>query len=215
MLGAYVETKHQFATMQATVPEATVDGEPRKLWHRRLRHIGYGQLDSVSKVVTGITLSPAANKPFCEPCTYGKQHRRLHRRTIQRAMKPLARVHVDFWGPYRLSGTGGQRYILTITDDYSRKTWASTTEVKSNARKIFEAWQKHTEAKSRQQILAICCDNAPELKKLFELVQDHSGIMELTVPYTPEQNGVAECINRTIIEKTKTMLIDSNLPQKL
>jgi hypothetical protein len=63
--------------------------------------------------------------------------------------------------------------------------------------------------------MAIRCNNAPELKILFNCIIDNGGSMELAVPYTPEQNSVAERINRTIIEKTKAMLIDSGLPYRL
>src|SRR6266480_4870967 len=98
--------------------------------------------------------------------------------------------------------------MLTITDDYSRKTWIYPTNAKSDASSIFRDWQLRVEAESNEKVMVIRCDNAPELKKLYEHIKGYGGSMELTVPYTPEQNGIAKCINQTIIKKAKAMLID-------
>jgi hypothetical protein len=105
--------------------------------------------------------------------------------------------------------------MLTITDDYSRKTWVYPTRARSDASAIFKRWQLQVEAESTAKVLAIRCDNAPELKALYEHITDNGGIMELSAPYTLQQNGVAERINRTIIEKSKTMLFDSGLLKNL
>ena len=105
--------------------------------------------------------------------------------------------------------------MLTITDNYFRKTWIYPTNTRSDASSIFHDWQLHVEAGSNEKVMAIRCNNVPELKKLYGHIKGYSGSMELTVPYTPEQNGIAECINRTIIEKAKAMLIDVNLPHDL
>ena len=63
--------------------------------------------------------------------------------------------------------------------------------------------------------MAIRCNNAPELKMLWESINGHGGRMELTAPYTPQQNGVAERLNRIIVEKAKAMFTDSRLPRNL
>jgi hypothetical protein len=102
--------------------------------------------------------------------------------------------------------------MMTIIDDYSRKTWVFVTTVWSNLSDIFRGWQLQVEAESGHRVMAIRCDNTPELKKLHEWIKGHGGTMELAVSYGPEQNGVAEHMNRTIIEKTRTMLIDLGLP---
>ena len=82
---------------------------------------------------------------------------------------------------------------------------------KSDASSIFRNWQLCVEAKSNEKVIAIYCDNAPELKKLYEHIKEYSSSMELTMPYTPEQNGITKHINQTIIKKAKAMLIDMNL----
>src|SRR4051794_32597636 len=93
-------------------------------------------------------------KPFCEPCVYGKQHRRQHNNVMEQATKPLARVHIDFWGPYRLTDGQKKSYLLTFTDDYSRKIWVYPTRARSNAWNIFHRWQQQVEAESKEKVIA-------------------------------------------------------------
>ena len=76
--------------------------------------------------------------------------------------------------------------MLTITDDYSRKTWIYPTNAKSDASSIFHDWQLCVEAKSNEKVLAIYCNNVLELKKLYEYIKGYSSSIELTVLYTSE-----------------------------
>jgi len=225
-LGAYIEANGLSAALSTvpaapTAPAAGLEEaqeskkELQKLWHRRLGHISYRKLHEVARAVTGMPQDVGTSKQFCEPCVYGKQHRRQFTATTQRAQKLLGRIHMDFWGPYKTKGPRGEAFMLTITDDYSRKVWVFATGARSNATNIFKDWQAQAEAQSGQKVMAIRSDNAPELKKLLWCIKGHGGTMKPAVPYTPEQNGVAERINRTIIEKSKAMLIDSRLPRNL
>src|SRR6266480_1512796 len=72
-LGTYIGASQQNPTLRAAGTAETAE-----LWHRRLGHANYGQLDDISKAVDGMMLKPADSKPFCEPCIYGKQQRRHH-----------------------------------------------------------------------------------------------------------------------------------------
>src|SRR5437762_10071947 len=100
-------------------------------------------------------------------------------------------------------------------DNYSRKVWAYPMRTRSNVGSIFEEWQARTETQSGRKIMAICCDNTPELKALHRFIKSNGGVMELMAYYTPEQNGVAERMNRTLIEKAKCMLAENDLPRNL
>src|SRR6266480_768470 len=100
---------------------------------------------------------------------------------------------MDFWGPYKVCRQQGQCYMLTIIDDYSRKTWIYPINAKSNALSIFHDWQLHVEAGSNEKVMAIRCNNVPELKKLYGHIKEYSSSMKLTVSYISEQNGIAKC----------------------
>ena len=86
---------------------------------------------------------------------------------------------------------------------------------KSDALSIFHNWQLCVKAESNEKVIAIHCDNAPELKKLYGHIKGYGSSMKLTVPYTLKQNSITKCINQTLIEKAKAMLIDVNLPYDL
>src|SRR5438046_7640613 len=102
---------------------------------------------------------------------------------------------MDFWGLYKVYRQQNQHYILIITDNYSRKILKYPMNAKSKALSIFHNWQLYVEAKSNEKVMAIYCENVPELKKLYEYIKRYSSSMKLTVPYTPKQNSITEYIN--------------------
>lgn len=103
--------------------------------------------------------------------------------------------------------------MLTFIDEYSRKVFVYFIKSKYQVYSKFSEFQKFVENQSGKRIKAFRSDNGTEycngrMKKMFI----ESGIEhQITVPYTPQQNGMSERMNRTIIEKTRCLLIDSNL----
>jgi glutamine synthetase len=80
----------------------------------------------------------------------------------------------------------------------------------------FDEWQKEVERQSGEQLQAICCDNAGEYKALARRLCRKNGVtFEFTTPYTPEQNGVAERLNRTLMTSVRAMLSGAGLPIEL
>jgi len=102
--------------------------------------------------------------------------------------------------------------MLTITDDYSRKSWIYLSKIRDALYDNLVKWRKQVELEADLRLKAIRIDNAKELKKIGELL---GVITETTTPYTPEQNGVAERLNRTLITKARSMLAAAELPKKL
>ena len=86
------------------------------------------------------------------------------------------------------------------------------TQKRSNVSYMFRAWKAEVEAETGQSLYAVRMDNAGELRGLeahYPRVK-----FEYTVPYTPEENGVAERLNRTIITVVRAMLIEARLPHQ-
>ena len=102
--------------------------------------------------------------------------------------------------------------MLTITDDYSRKSWIYLSKIRDALYDNLVKWRKQVELEADLRLKAIRIDNAKELKKIGELLDV---ITETTTPYTPEQNGVAERLNRTLITKARSMLAAAELPKEL
>jgi transposase InsO family protein len=105
--------------------------------------------------------------------------------------------------------------MLTITDDFSRKSWIYLTKKRSEVYQVFKSWRNQAQLESGQKLKAIRSDNALEFIKLSQELEKDGVRIELTMPYTPSQNGVAERLNRTLITKARAMLVTAELPSQL
>lgn len=109
-----------------------------------------------------------------------------------------------------------QNIFMTITDDFSRKVFVYPLESKTEVFDVFNEFKKMAENQINKKIKAIRSDNGTEYvnKKFKEICRENGIIHEKTIPYTPQQNGVAERINRTLMDRVRSMLIDSGLDHR-
>ena len=107
---------------------------------------------------------------------------------------------------------GGAEYFLTFLDDKTHYTWVYALKTKDQVYNKFKEWKAEVETRTGKTLRT---DNGGEYtSKEFQAHLKACGIRhELTIPKTPEQNGVAEQLNRTLVEMTRAMLLDSQLPQ--
>ena len=166
--------------------------------------------------VEGILALVPGQRQTCETCALTKSAKTINRNAPQRTKKPLQRVYTDFWGPFGVPTPDGARYILTFTDDYTRRSWIYLTRTRTELYERFQQWQVTAERQSNEKLQAIRCDNAGEYKALAKTLEQDDGVaVEFTTSYTPEQNGVAERLNRTLTTKIRAMLTEAGLPQWL
>ena len=182
-----------------------------KLWHRRLGHPGERKLGLIKHRLEGIP-QEAHHLPACDVCRTTKSTHRQNKTPAPRASEPLARVYMDFWGPYRTPTIGGNRYMLTITDDFSRKSWIELAKERAEVYPAFRQWQAQAERETGRKMKAVRSDNAKEFLKLDKELEKAGVRIELTAAYTPSQNGVAERLNRTLITKARALLTEAELP---
>ncbi|GJR20131.1 putative ribonuclease H-like domain-containing protein [Tanacetum coccineum] len=149
-------------SLTCLIAKATLDES--MLWHRRLGHINFKNINKLVKdnLVRGLPTKRFENDQTCVACLKRKQHRTSCKsKVLNLITKPLFMLHMDLFGPTFVSSLMHKKYCLVVTDNYSRE----------------------------------------------------KGIRrEYSVARTPQQNGVAERRNRTLIEATSTMLADSKLP---
>ena len=139
--------------------------------------------------------------------------RSINRQTSEQATQVLERIHTDAWGPYRTPSLVGETYFFSFTDDYSRKSWVYTTDARSKLCDIFTEFKVQVELETNKRIKAIRCGNISEYKALAARYGRDYGIkFEFTTTYTPEQNGVSERLNRSLVTAARTMLADAKLP---
>lgn len=198
----------------ATPVSDRADGTIAALWHQRLGHPGERKLELfLSGALEG--MPQGLEHVDCETCKITKSTHVINRSPVPRAIQLLERAHMDFWGPYDRPTLGGRRYMLTITDDASRKSWIHLVRDRKEVYESFHDWRAKVELESGRKLKAVRIDNAPEFLKLSKELEKDGVRVEPTVAYTPSQNGVAERLNRTLITKARALLSAAELPVEL
>lgn len=113
-------------------------------WHRRFGHVSYHALLKLQASVTGLTIHSK-----CEICSLGKQHRVPIKTSKTCAMKILQLIHSDLCGPMEKRSIGGARYILTFTNDFSRKLFVYFLAEKSKVSDTFIEFRKLIENQTK------------------------------------------------------------------
>ncbi|KAJ9567521.1 hypothetical protein OSB04_003487 [Centaurea solstitialis] len=190
------------------------DGDLTKLWHLRLGCMSLGGMIELSQreLLNGHKVT---DLQFCEHCVYGKTKRVRFSSGIHTTKGPLDYIHSDLWGPARVTSYGGASYMLTIINDFSRRVWAFFLKRKSDVFGTFRDWRMMIEKQSGKEVKYLRMDNGLEFcSEEFNAYCRKNGITRhRTVAHTPQQNGVAERMNRTILEKIRCMLSKSKMPK--
>lgn len=186
------------------------------IWHRRLGHLNQCDVFKLinNRMVIGVENLPRDNLSFCEPCVEGKQ-RRLAFGEIKesRTSRPLELIHSDVCGPITPNSWNGKRYVVTFIDDYTHFAVIYVIKGKDEVFEAFKEYEAISTVHFGKNISRFRCDNGGEyLSNEFKNFCKAKGIqLKYTVAYTPQQNGVAERYNRTLIEKARTMIMESKM----
>lgn len=186
------------------------------LWHLRFGHLNFGGLNLLHRkgMVKGL---PLIEKPgsVCEGCILGKQHRETFPvgKSV-RAKAPLEIFHSDLCGPMQKPSFGGSHHAFTFIDDYTRKTWVFLLKQKSEVFECFRQYKALVEKKSRHYIKVLRAEKGGEYisNDFLKFCREHGIHNQFTTRYTPQQNGVEERKNRTIMEMARSMLKAKHFP---
>lgn len=186
------------------------------VWHRRLGHLKETRLRKLLKDVLGIAF-PADPMERCEPCYRATLAKRNFTTPGKRATRPLQRLHLDVGGPVntRQGKQVVQRYWLVIVDDFTRYRWVRLLQYKSDVNQEFRNFKAWAEAEFKTQIGSCRSDNGGEFTNndLTSLYNATGIQIELTAPYNPQQNGVAERSMQILLNHVRCILEDSGLPE--
>jgi transposase InsO family protein len=117
---------------------------------------------------------------------------------------------MDLFGPVAYISIGGNKYGLVIVDDYSRFTWVLFLQDKGQTQEVLKKFLRRTQNKFDVKVKKIRSDNGTKFKNTqVEDFLDEGIKHEFLTPYTPQQNGVAERKNRTLIEMARTILMNT------
>ncbi|GJU98793.1 putative ribonuclease H-like domain-containing protein, partial [Tanacetum coccineum] len=198
------------------VAKASLDESTR--WHRRMAHVNFKTINKLAKegLVDGLPLKVFTNEHNCIACNKGKQHKASYKHisAVRLITETLQLLHMDLFGPTNIRSIDQKYYSLVVTDDFSRFTWTFFLGTKDETFYVLKEFIALIENQLNKKVKGIRCDNGTEFKnaKLIELCGQKGIKRDYSNPRTPQQNGVAERKNRTLIEAARTMLADSKLP---
>ncbi|GJS95313.1 putative ribonuclease H-like domain-containing protein [Tanacetum coccineum] len=191
---------------------ANATADESKLWHRRLGHVNFKNINKLVKghLVRGLPSKVFVNDHTCVACKKGKQHKASCKAKLDRIIKkPLELLHMDLFGPVSIESINKKRYCLVVTDDFSRFSWVFFLATKDETSEILCNLIIGLEKQLNHNVKIIRCDNGTEFKNyvMNEFCAKKGIKREFSVARTPQQNGVAERKNRTLIEAARTMVL--------
>lgn len=189
-----------------------------KVWHQRLGHLNIASICTMVEkgYITGINLSDK-DKFFCEACALGKSHKLPFEKKDHVKLNPGERVYSDLCGPMNVPSVSGARYFMLVKDECSGYRVVYFIRHKSDALECFKIYNNKMKNKFGKSVGILHVDNGTEYtNKDFKDYLSKEGItLELTAPYTPEQNSRVERDNRTIIESARAMMSQNDMPKYL
>ncbi|GJZ73829.1 retrovirus-related pol polyprotein from transposon TNT 1-94 [Tanacetum coccineum] len=190
------------------------------LWHRRLNHLNFGTINDLARkdLARGLPRLKFEKDHLCSACQLGKSKKHTHKpKTENTNLEVLNTLHMDLCGPMRVQTINGKKYILVIVDDYSRFTWVKFLRSKDETPAVVIKFLTQIQVGLNKTVRFIRTDNGTEFvnKTLYDHYEKVGIFHQKTVPRTPQQNGVVERRNRTLVEAARTMLIFSKAPMFL
>ncbi|CAI7739529.1 unnamed protein product, partial [Closterium sp. NIES-54] len=199
------------------------------LWHHRLGNPSLPRLHGMHSrlLVSGLPRSlpplPPSPAPPCLPCVEGRQRAAPHSSLFPPTTAPLQTLHMDVWGPARVSGQGHERYFLLVVDDYTRYTMVFPLRSKGEDPEVLIPWIHALRLKLRERfgqdlpVLRLHSDRGGEFS--LDLLRDFcrgEGILQsFTLPTSLQQNGIAERRIGLVMEIARTSMIHAAAPHFL
>eukprot|EP00935_MAST-01C_sp_MAST-1C-sp1_P000691 g691.t1 len=186
--------------------------------HLRLDHVHHERIRYIqkNKLATGLENVQLGIDRKCDSCALGKSFRKHvpHSSDREISTKPLELVHMDTLS-VDTPDHKGRKYALIIVDDYTRMCWVYLMKSKSETLKCVQDFDLNVATRHNLKIGKIRSDNGSEFKnrKMIEFTARRQILLDYSPVYTPELNGVAERMMRTLMNTTRSKLFHSQLPK--
>nr|GFB74154.1 retrovirus-related Pol polyprotein from transposon TNT 1-94 [Tanacetum cinerariifolium] len=180
------------------------------LWHRRLSHLNFGAINHLARqgLVRGLPKLKFEKDHLCSACAMGKSTRKAYKpKSKDTNQEKLYLLHMDLCGPMRVESVNGKKYILVIVDDYSRFTWVKFLRSKDETPDFIIKFLKMIHVRLKVPVRRIRTNNGTEFvnQTLREYYEEVGISHETSVARSPQQNGVVERRNRTLIKSARTI----------
>lgn len=188
-------------------------------WHLKFGHPGKETLKNIIKSVEGINIKKEDIDKLtstCDICFKAKQTR-LPFYKRNKSERKIHTIHTDLLGPITPISFDEKKYVLSLIDDYTDYTETYLLKNKNEVFTYLKQYIQEVERETNLQVSRIRCDNGGEYtsQQLKDWCKNKGIKLDYTVVYTPQQNGKAERFNRTLMEKVRAMLYQSNVEKKL
>ncbi|CAI7809544.1 unnamed protein product, partial [Closterium sp. NIES-53] len=199
------------------------------LWHHRLGHPFLPCLRGMPSrfLVSGLPRSlpplPPSPAPPCLPCVEGRQRAAPHSSSCPPTTAPLQTLHMDVWGPARVSGQSRKRFFLLVVDDYTRYTTGFPLRSKGEIPDVFIPWISTVRLQLRERfgtdlpVLCLHSDRCGEFSSdlLREFCRGKGILQSFMLPDSPQQNGIAKRRIGLVMEVARTSMIHAAAPHYL
>nr|GEY98102.1 hypothetical protein [Tanacetum cinerariifolium] len=187
------------------------------LWHRRPSHLNFDYINLLSKkdIVIGLPKLMYVKDQLFLSCELSKAKRSSFKsKVVPSSKKRLNLLHIDLCGPMRVASINGNKYILWIVDDYSRYTWTLFLRSKDETPEVLKDFLTMIQRNLQALMITVRTNRGTDfLNKTLNAFFIEEGIEHQTsIARTPEQNGIVERCNRTLVEGARTMLSALQLP---
>lgn len=185
------------------------------LWHKRLGHINQQRINHMINHNLATGMHAKTSPPhICDSCMKGKQARTTFPKMASTVTtRPLQLVHTNLCGPFLVPSLAKNRYFITFIDDFSRFSWVYFLQHKSEAILKFQLFRVVVQSQFEKLIACLRSDHGGEyLSTRFVRYCHVHGIQhQLTATQSPQQNGIAERKNRTLLEVAHNIVADTML----
>ena len=195
------------------------------LWHKRLAHISKERTERLVKndILPNLDFTDLG---VCVECIKGKHTRQTLKKAATRSSQLLEIIHTDICGPFDVPSLGGERYFITFIDDFSRYGYVYLLHEKSQSVDTLEVFVNEVERQLDRKVKIVRSDRGGEYYGRYDesgqcpgpfakFLESRGICAQYTMPGTPQQNGVAERRNRTLMDMVRSMLSNSSLPKSL
>nr|GEV60693.1 hypothetical protein [Tanacetum cinerariifolium] len=187
------------------------------LWNQHLSHLNFDTINDLARndLVFGLPKFKYHKEHLCPLCEQGKSKRASHLpKPVLNSRQRLHLLHIDLCCLIRIARINGKRYVLVIVDDYSRYIWVHFLRSKDEAPEVIKTFLKRNTVLFQSPVIIIRTDNGTEFKnQVLKEYFDSVGIShQVSSVRTPQQNGVVERRNQTLVKAARTMLIFSCTP---
>ena len=151
----------------------------------------------------------------CDTCILAKSHRVSYPLNSNKSVIPFGLVHSDVWGPSPITTSSGIRWFVTFIDDCTQMTWLYLLKHKSDVFFAFKTFHTMVQTQFSTTIRILRSDNGGEYvnNDFSYYLTNHIILHETTCLQTLQQNEVAECKNRHLLETARSLLIGTSVPR--